>query len=366
MKKYFCTKCFNNEEIDKIIFICDNKNEHINNKEVRYTFSPNVFNDKFPHSAICPSCSKRSTIKICSKCGSELVNPETIKIVSIAGSKGSGKTVYLGSLYSEIMKTLSVTFNLSVTPTRETENNYESNYKISQGNYLPETTQKGKRDPFVFKLLNNKNREINLVIYDSAGEDFDRTNKEYNENVTHLNHTSLIVLLVDILQIKSVRDSVNTDFKLTHGIGDLRKNDHILTVIHEEFRKNNGLNNTFSRYKKIKTPIAVTLSLIDILINKYQDNLSDKNYLQKSDHLNFSKFDTLSFENISNGVYEFLKEQGEKKFLYDLRKNFRTVNFFAISSLGGEPFNNKVKYNTPHNVLDPIIWLLHKEKFLLK
>lgn len=362
-KRYFCTSCFKEDTYDDIVFECNNINKSgrrkTHSKPVQFKYSLNPIINNFPEKAICPVCRKNTSIKYCGDCGKPLVNPETIKMVSITGAKGSGKTVYISKLYEEIINTFQKAFPVTVTQTIDSEINYENNYKITTGDLLPEATQVGVKKPLILNIKNKKNKEINLVFYDSAGEDFERTNKNFSEHVKHLEYTSLIIMLVDILQIDWVRNNVETEQLKTHSIG--KSNTHVLNTIIENYRLSLGRSTNLNKNYKIKTPIAVSLSLVDILKDKYNDPTIK--YLIESDHVKRGAFVPISFSTINNGVKDFLNDH-ENGFLKNVERHFKTKVYFSISSLGGQPRDNITISNNPINVLDPIIWLLKKEKFI--
>lgn len=363
-KKYTCVKCFKQGDFDKIAFQCSNKKNH-NGKNYNFEYPKNLFSNKFPIRSICPVCSEVSVVKLCPDCGEPLLDPDTIKIISIVGAKGSGKTVYMRSLINEIIDKFPQEefFNFkTVDIAKASENAFERDFKISQNMFLPETTQKGQKAPFVIKFVNDKNKEMNLVIYDAAGEEFNRNNDDISTNLRHLSNSTMIIMLVDILQIESVRQSITSELKYEHGTGD--PNDYVLKVVVEELQEKLGLNKFFGK-KKIDIPIAVSLSLIDLLKNKYTDD-DLPNYLMYSQHLATKRFDVISNNVISDGVHQFLKDHKQENFLSFLTSNFKTYNFYAMSSLGGEPINNSVEHLSPQNVLDPLIWLLDRERFLNK
>lgn len=360
--KYTCVKCLGQGEFDQIVFECSNKASH-NNKNYLFEYPKNLFSNKFPTKSICPVCNDLSVVKLCPHCGEVLLDPNTIKMISIVGSKGSGKTVYMRSLINELLTKfpLEEYFNFKVDVAKASENAYERDFKIKQNMMLPETTQKGKKEPFVIKLINQEDKELNLVIYDAAGEEFNRNNDDISINLKHLSNSSMIIMLIDILQIEKVRQTVTTKLKEAHGIG--LSNDYVLKVVIEELQDKLGLNKFFGK-KKIDIPIAVSLSLVDLLKEKYLEE--EPPFLMESRHLKMKRFDRNSNKVISDGVVDFLKEHNQDNFLSFLKSNFKTYNFHAISSLGSEPVNNNVEHLSPHNVLDPIIWLMDQSGYIKK
>jgi hypothetical protein len=112
-------------------------------------------------------------------------------------------------------------------------------------------------------------------------------------------------------------------------------------------------------------PVAVVLTKFDTLINHKSFG---SQALIKDGSLNIrdGKVDTTEIEQVDAEIRHFLEEIGEGTFISTLESHFKEFYFFGVSSYGKPPkdANTLVDNIRPHRVLDPILWLFKKAKFV--
>ena len=148
-----------------------------------------------------------STGMFCPICEQQL-KPEVIKAetevrIVLAGRPGSGKTVYVTQLISELIQgRLTETFNIEPA-NHSVHDHYIGNknrLKVLAGNFVLATNPVQIQSPYIF-LMSNAKSNIRLIIQDVAGEDTENRTK-YSKEVRN---ADLALYFVDPWHIEEVR-----------------------------------------------------------------------------------------------------------------------------------------------------------------
>lgn len=194
---------------------------------------------------------------------------------------------------------------------------------------------------------------INLLFYDASGEDIWDITKfvQYSHFVLD---ASAIIFLADPMQMPNIVRTLSEHLKplqtgrlarpLTSGMG--------LDRVVRTF----GVTTQIDKGKKIKTPIAITLSKSDLFQFAAKFALNPALHLYDRTYTN--QLDTARFGAISNQVEKLIYSFDDNQ-LISLSKWFEDVCFFAVSTTGCSP-NASGEYPriASERCLDPLLWAL--------
>lgn len=112
-------------------------------------------------------------------------------------------------------------------------------------------------------------------------------------------------------------------------------------------------------------PVAVVLTKFDTIINH---RAFGPQALIKSSSLTVRNgmVDMAEIQQVDSEIRNWLEQIGESAFIDALDSHFKEYYFFGVSSYGAPP---KDAYTLPdefkpHRVLDPILWLFKRAKFI--
>lgn len=191
-------------------------------------------------------------------------------------------------------------------------------------------------------------RYSNLVFFDTAGEDLESLSV-MERQARYVTQADGLLLLIDPLQIPSVRDRLDGEVELPEILGDPHT---MLTRLAALYREAHAL----PADRPIDLPLALTVSKLDavrallpethpVLLANRHDGAFDRR-----DIANVS--DTMRAE-----VVAWLGE-GFDRFVM---QNFTTVAYLGTSALGENPRDGRLAHGVaPHRVEDPILWMLDK------
>lgn len=291
--------------------------------------------------------------------------------IALLGARNSGKSNYIGVLVNEIRKKMvgKQSFNCSLDLTASEESNeyynrYYYNRLFNEG-LTPISTIPGEIPPLIFPLrfLNNK-KVAALTFYDTAGENLD-SQDTMEINNRYISNADGIVLLLDPLQIPSIRDRLRdkiSDDKEYKNVVRSQNTDitEVLSRIIQNIRNMKKIKGT------IKIPVALVFTKIDAL-EKYGLLSEGSCLLKESEHLSRGVFVRTDFESVNIEMQTLLENWLDAE-LIQLLKNFEKFAFFGITALGAVPngeelFNGKVN---PRRVLDPLLWILAEKGYIKK
>lgn len=402
---YLCPFCFKQSKIGDVEFACDARmlcvphdvnGNVIGNagqgepdekmKEYKHLqtapMGPHHFRAKktpllsMPEKAECDWCHQISHTKVCPNCHNPLpstIDSDEALIISLIGTRGSGKSTYVGVLVHEMMKRLfrsfHGTFQLS---DKESQESYRLRFEdyLYQGKPIPQTqshlagnTMTENRP--LLGLLKIRTSGLfagikpkMLVFYDSAGEDWN--DEETVKTVaSYVAQSAGIIFLVDPLANRTVRSQIADEDSIMASVGTENQTDNEQTdVLHRVanlIRNENGIKDS----QKIPIPVALAFSKLDVL--------EDKNLLapgssltQPSPHVQRGVFDEADADAVDQEMRGLLSAWDEGSLLDALTTEYVTSHCFAFSAYGREPSKDgTIAPPVPKRIEDAMFWLLH-------
>ncbi len=284
-------------------------------------------------------------------------------IISIIGSRDSGKSHYIGVLIHEIMNRLAQKFEWIVVPEEETlrlyETNFQSIYTTNQILNLTVKNYDGYYDPYIFYIIDKKGKEFTLTIFDTAGEDFESDDLMEN-SAKHAFHASGIIFLIDPLKILNVYTKLNLEIAANSSSVSADRafqNDAILSILSRSLRRHYDIREN----EKISIPLGVVVPKIDAIAADFPPHYA---CLFQSGHAAKKGFSLAENRRVNTEIQKWLaglKDGAIDSFMAQLNMNYSNYSYFGVSSLGmkNSPDKNGM-FSTPrpHRVEDPVLWIL--------
>lgn len=393
---FICPYCFEKHKISDVQFRCTNKrckdfddvemtryengNLHMPKQGKRTFKAPMSLS--IPQSAKCPECSNTTYKRVCPSCHNEL--PESTltgkdMIISIVGSRATGKSHFVGVIIKELRDRISVSFGGSLEGFADSYqrwqtnfgiNLYDNNVKLDLTKSSMQNIDNGAYRPLIFKLkLKNKSmfketiESFTFVFFDTAGEDL---NDEDTMNTVnkYICKSAGIVFLLDPMQIPAVVNQLDESTVQGASVIDWRqatKADDIMTRVSNLIRNDRRLPET----AKIDIPVAAVFSKFDAIESIVPQ---DCTVLNPSPHCSQKCFDLSDWHNVNSEILALLNEWDASAFVSQLETNYSTYSYFAASALGlnnNPDKSGKIQRPRPHRIEDPFLWIL-KENGVIK
>lgn len=291
-------------------------------------------------------------------------------IISIIGSRDSGKSHYIGVLIHEIINDIAKKLDWVIIPEANTMRLYETNFsRIYTANQILNLTSKnydGFYDPYIFYITDKKGKTFTLTLYDTAGEDFESDDLMEN-SARHAFHADGIVFLIDPLKIANVYTSLSQDVVSNSSSVSASKafqNDAILSILSASLRRHHKIKEN----KKIPIPLAVLIPKLDVLAPGFPPHYA---CLFPSGHAKNQGFNVAENRRVNTEIRKWLASVDDgatNSYIAQLEMNYTTFSYFGASSLGMKNAPDKdgvFSAPNPHRVEDPILWIL-KENGILK
>jgi len=330
------------------------------------------------NSGICPTCKQKSFKKTCPACHNPI--PESTltgkdMILSIIGSRNSGKTVFMGIIIDELRRRVLSNFGGSMMGFEDTVQRYDKGVfqKIYKEELLPDMTvsaladtEDNARRPFIFKISfgrsRNRLKTYTLVFFDTAGEDLNEL--DTMSTVTgYIAKSAGIMFLIDPLSLEGirallpdevVRRSNPIDFNDQAGAGA------VISRVTQLIQEQRGISDS----KKINIPVAAVFSKLDPIEELFP---AGSVTLETSPHCSMKKFVSNDRQMVSDEIHALLNEWGAGDFTAQLQTLYSRYSYFAVSSLGlgnAPDENGKIRKPHPHRIEDPFLWLLSENKVI--
>lgn len=386
--RQICPYCFSRFNLIETPFRCINPKCKKSVDSVRET----IWGDTLPHGLIletdkllkravigwfngrstCKDCKDISSQRLCPKCHMELplsIGETKNYIFAMIGSKWAGKSHFLASLHEHFKKKLGPQLDILMEPLDDrTIRRYRDHFfrPVFQEQKTIDPTRSGLTDldtrmPLVFSLTftNRKNfwpwrraKVINLVFFDSAGEDLTDSKRMAAVN-RYICSAHGLILLLDPLQLKPVRDRLPEDVSIPPATDDITD---IIKLVTNLIRDRRNL----SPGAQINTHIAVSFTKFDVL----------ETLLPTDTQLRYQPDRTLGYdvadsEAVDTEVQSLLESWNCLDVLQQIRTHFKNSAFFGLSALGCNPHgNNRIPEVKPKRIEDPFLWLLYKKNLL--
>jgi len=288
-------------------------------------------------------------------------------IISIIGSRDSGKSHYIGVLIHELMNKLAAQFEWVVVPEENTLRLYEANFqRIYTANQTLNLTSKnydGYYDPYIFYITDKKGKTFTLTIFDTAGEDFESDDLMEN-SAKHAFHASGIIFLIDPLKILNVYTALSQNVVANSSSVNANRvfqNDTILSILSGSLRHHYNIRGT----KKISTPLGVVVPKLDVIAPDFPPHYAS---LFQSGHAKKQGFITAENRRVNTEIHKWLiglNDGAINSFIAQLDMNYSNYSYFGVSALGmnNSPDKNGVfSMPKPHRLEDPILWILREKR----
>lgn len=299
---FICPYCFEKHKLSEVQFRCTNKRckdfddvemtKYENGnlkmpKQGKKTFSvPSKNAFSVPQSAKCPECGNTTYKHVCPSCHNEL--PESTltgkdMIISVVGSRATGKSHFVGVIIKELRDRISVSFGGSLEGFADSYQRWQTNFgnSLYDNNMKLELTQSsvqnvdnGAYRPLIFKLkLKHKAlfkesiESFTFVFFDTAGEDLNDEDTMSTVN-KYICKSAGIVFLLDPMQIPAVANQLDESTVKRAAAIDYRsaaKADDIMTRVSNLIRNDRKLSDT----TKIDIPVAAVFSSLMLLNRLY-------------------------------------------------------------------------------------------------
>lgn len=318
-----------------------------------------------PRFTECDLCHRETRTRLCPTCHFELshdVGQIDQRIIAIIGGSNTGKSHYIAALITRLQHEVGANFQFGVSMLGDgTRDRWLRDFyrPLFENKTVLQPTLRGAVDsrvknPLIFRLTlaqSNHIRALNLSFFDTAGEDMTFLEVDtLGVEARYITQADGIIVLLDPLQIASVRQRlprVNTP-----PPDPKAQPEFIVSRLRELFERRLNIPPS----KKIKTPIAFTLSKVDTLRSIVAP---DSALLRHSEH--FGELDLDDVQSVSTEIGSYLKTWINLNFYEEIHLKFAHYRYFGISSLGEQPdAQNRLSSINPLRVEDPFLWILYQ------
>ena len=394
MATYTCPYCFSQHEIYDVEFRCVNASCGMEDDQPLTTyegaavplkrnkvFPPQMKGFRFiakkfmPAMERCPSCRTVSSFRLCPSCHNMLpphIDDHEDMIISIVGSRGSGKSHYIGVLIDELQK--HIIPELFGGNFMETDKSIRDQYMqkyyyplYQLGKPLDLTNPNEKQKPLIYETNigeGNRVKHLTFIFYDTAGENYEDLMTMTTVN-KYICQSAGIIFLVDPSQVEEIRD--NMDEKILDEASNIpwqeiarSTPDAIIDRVARLIRQFRGM----KPGKKIDIPVAVAFSKLDAI----KELLPPGSMVaEPSGSIKSGRYDKDEARIIDEEMRTFLNTWGERRITTAMKANFSNIAYFGVSALGQSPQTaegaggaRKIQKPRPERVEDPFLWLLYK------
>lgn len=365
MAKFTCPFCIREYNVSKVKYVCPDCGQ----------VSEPKFGEREPIKCKHAGCGGLATQRKCPNCDQEIPKMalETANLpFSIVGVSNSGKTNYITVMLHELGKAagLRLALGSQTKDTRDHQN--ENRRRIYEEHTRPEGTQAGANLPqiwYIRNLLKKSGSNVptyTFTIFDGAGEDHENNLDTSSTVCRYINASKAIILAIDPLVLSRIRRGGAVDHEvmrnsLAGSEGETKNAEDVINNVAAYIKAARGIKST----QMLNIPVAVVLTKFDTLLSHKE---FAPNALIKSPSLTIrdGKVDITEIQQIHEEIKNWLYGIEEGAFINVLQSHFKEFYFFGVSSYGVPP---KDAYHLsddirPHRVLDPILWLFKKAKFI--
>jgi GTPase SAR1 family protein len=303
---------------------------------------------------------------VCPKCEHKL--PEgsltgTNSIISIVGSRASGKSHFVGVLIHELRQRVAADFGTMFVGFDKSHETWEiefGNRLYGALQALDLTTPGVAKEPLIYELIIPSklgfNRMYTFAFFDTAGENF-RDEDQMTVINKYIYQSEGIIFLFDPLQIRAVSERVERsvrDGSTAAAAGGVMGNQeilqHVARLIWHYKNQREG--------SRIGIPAAVVFTKLDAISDLIPPDFT---VLSNSPHSGEVMLNDL--HNVDQEVRALLREWDESSFIAGIDAIFPINAFFADSALGignhpDASHGMKIQKPRPHRIEDPFLWLL--------
>lgn len=397
---FVCPFCFETRKLSDVQFRCTNKrcdpvgdvemtkyeNGDITNPKPAQMCFPTKTKVGIPKSEVCPKCHTTSYSVVCPACHNKLplsTLEGTDMIISIVGSRATGKSHFVTVIINELLKRVAASYGdgnggcmegFDTTLSRYMGGAYQRLYNDRQKLDLTKSSvldiNNDAYRPYIFtlkipykKMFKEVVETYTLVFFDTAGEDLNDEDTMSTVN-KYICKSSGIIFLLDPMQIPDVRNQLDDNTVTRASAIDPRSAtgaDDIMTRVSNLIRNDRKMKPN----EKIDIPVAAVFSKFDAIAGIIPEGST---VLEPSNHCNKGAFDMNDWHNVDNEIQALLQEWGEQSFISQVNANYTNCSFFAASALGlgnNPKDNGSIDMPRPHRIEDALLWIL-KENGAIK
>jgi hypothetical protein len=277
-------------------------------------------------------------------------------VIGLIGAKYSGKSHYVAALVQQLEGQTGNDLQAHLLPvTDETPERYRREfYDPLFKNRLELGLTVGAPPPLIYDLTfdgrqwgDRDNRSVTLALYDTAGENFDNR-ATVQQMVRYLGVASGVMLLVDPLQLRAVREALPVGLRLP----EVEDPGAIIGRVLLELESGRVLHEN----APLSTPVAVVLTKCDVLRDA---GLIEPNRLWCTQARHVGRFDRELHDDTSGMMAEYVQRWSPAVY-QTVARRFAHFAFFGVSATGCASDSNtrRYKYISPWRVEDPLLWLL--------
>ena len=365
-RKFLCPYCYEVSRLSEVKYYCKKCDEA---KEIPVSFASKTGVFRMPVSRLCPTCSTSSSA-VCPKCEHRLpegtLSGENM-IISIVGTRGSGKSHYVGVLINEMYRRVAADFSASFIGFDKSQALWQSKFGDrlygTNAQALDATPPGNKEDPLVYEMIfptKLGNIMYTFVFFDTAGENFGDEEQMSVLN-KYIYKSSGIICLLDPFQIPGIEERIDHSVFQGSSSGAAKtSNVEVVSNVTNLIRSYRGMQRT----EKIKTPIAIVFTKLDAI-----SDLIPPGSTVLDPSPNSGAVVQNDIHNVDAEVKAFLLEWGERAFITQVENDYEASSFFAVSALGFDnhpdaEHDRRVKKPQPHRVEDPFLWIMKKRGIL--
>lgn len=394
---FICPFCFEKHKISETQFRCTNRRcKDVPDPEItkyengnmaipkmgKPAFNVPMKNLNLPKSAKCPECGKETYAMVCPSCHNKLPESTLLgkdMIISVVGSRDTGKSHFVGIIINELIERISVRFGGAMEGFDDTMKRYKAGayqklycdlQKLDLTASSVENVNNGAYRPLIFTLkLKHKALfrdtidSFTLVFFDTAGEDLNDEDTMSTVN-KYICKSSGIIFLLDPMQIPEVRNQLDEDTVSRASSVDWKmatRSDDIMSRVSKLIRNDRNMKTS----QKIDIPVAAVFSKFDAIVPLIPEGST---VLDTSPHCSEKCFDMADWHNVDSEIRSLLTEWGAESFISQVDVNYTNYSYFAVSALGlnnNPKGDRKIERPRPHRIEDPLLWIL-KENGVIK
>jgi len=333
-------------------------------------------------SAECPECKQKTYKIVCPSCHNTLPESTLLgddMIISVVGSRDTGKSHFVGVIIRELIDRISVKFGGAMVAFDDSMKRYEANFgrrlyidlqKLDLTLSSERNVDNGAYRPLIFTfnlkhkiLFKEKINTFTFVFFDTAGEDLNELDTMSTVN-KYICKSAGIIFLLDPMQIPTVSNQLDSKVVArasSVGWRQATRPDDIMARVSTLIRNDKNMKSS----QKIDIPVAVVFSKFDALVSLIPAGCT---ILEPSPHCAEKAFVSSDWHNVNSEIQGLLKTWGADSFMAQLDVNYTNYSYFTISALGlnNNPKEDRsIKRPTPHRIEDPLLWIL-KENQVIK
>ncbi|MBQ7494289.1 MAG: 50S ribosome-binding GTPase [Bacteroidaceae bacterium] len=338
-----------------------------------------------PKEATCPSCKQETYWMICPHCHNRIDNEMVLnpgKIISIVGSRNSGKTVYITALIEQlkryghkmgqlgIMESTVADDRDAITSIRFKKDFLTPLFKEGQCPDGTKVMDKYREVPLIYTINQAGRPPLHLVLYDTAGENFKEGNEaNIQNNLRFLSKSDAVIFLFDITNIPDILE------KLVECGLNFEEAEHDVQQVVASLSNQKEI-----KERLLNIPKAVVFNKIDLYLDYLTESMGEISDLRKGVNSSFIDGHGINMD-VIDGASDALQKalidgmwgsEGAQLWINFPKKaksdkdTDPLVHLFGVSALGKNPVDRQVldaqgKPDVkPYRVLDPLVWILYK------